>query len=431
MVSSFGFQVPSLTAKAKTRNSKLETGNHPVMSAISTNADQTIKSFSAQSSEVALLLACARARLSSFHQKQIRELVASNCDWDYLIQLADRHGMQALLHWHLNAVCADAIPAAPRQHLRVAFQRISALNILLTHELRKLLTLFAENDVQAAPYKGPALAMQLYGNVALRQFSDLDILVHPRDIKRARDLLLHEGYAQLPPLTESQQAVLLRTQCNLPFTRERNRMIVELHWRVSARRFARPFKTDDFWSRLVTGKLEDFDVKLPAPEDLLLALCIHGSKHLWERLAWISDIAGLIESQPDLNWMELIQRARDTGSERMLFLGLRLATELLDVPLPSEVNTALNRDAVVAVLTSDVVRDLFTPSLTPSGMSGYFLFQLKARRRLRDKLSYLGFAITPTEEDLVRLNLPAPFSFIYYFVRPVRLLVTGGPSHFH
>ncbi len=91
----------------------------------------------------------------------------------------------------------------------MAFQRVSALNILLTHELQKLLALFADNDVRAVPYKGPALALQLYGNVALRQFSDLDILVHPRDVLRARDLLLAEGYAQLPPLTDGQQAVLL------------------------------------------------------------------------------------------------------------------------------------------------------------------------------------------------------------------------------
>ena len=71
-----------------------------------------------------------------------------------------------------------------------------------------------------------------------------------------------------------------------------------------------PSRHDDFWARLVDGELEATKIKLPAPEDLLLALCIHGSKHLWERLAWIADIAGLIESQPSLNWNELVNRAR-------------------------------------------------------------------------------------------------------------------------
>ena len=315
--------------------------------------------------------------------------------------------------------------------MRVAFQRVSALNIFLTHELRRLLSLFAANNITAVPYKGPALALQLYGNVALRQFSDLDIMVHPRDVLRARDLLLAEDYALFPPLTEGQQAVMLRTQCNLPFTRERNRLVVELHWQVSAPHFARPFDTAGFWGRLGDAKLDDVNINLPAPEDLMLALCVHGSKHLWERLAWICDIAGLIESKQDLNWRRLVTQARDTGSERMLFLGLQLAKNLLDAPLPPDVGKIMAADHAVASLANGVERHLFTPELTPSGIRGYFLFQLRARRRLRDKFNYLRFVATPTEEDLVRMKLPAALTFVYYLMRPVRLVVTGGPSHFH
>src|SRR6185503_4231663 len=378
--------------------------------------------------EVDLLLLCARAHLDEQQRQRIRELVSRNLDWNYLLQLADRHGLQPLLHWHLTAVCPNTVPKEPQQNLRVAFQRVSALNILLTHELQKLIALFAENNVTAVPYKGPALALQLFGNVALRQFSDLDLLVHPRDVLRARDLLLRDGYEPLPPLTEGQQALLLRTQCNLPFSREQKRMIVELHWKVSAPSFARPFETEDFWSRLVDGKLETTNIKLPATEDLLLALCIHGSKHLWERVAWIADIGGLLSSKEELNWEQLISRARSTGSERMLLLGLQLAERLLEVSLPDEVKSALKADAKVGLLADDVVRDLFTPGLTPSGISGYFLFQIKARRRLRDKINYLRFTFTPNEEDLVRFKLPSSLSFLYYLVRPVRLVVTGGPS---
>lgn len=377
------------------------------------------------------MLLCSRARLNAEQTTRVQDLLSRDLDWDYLIQLADRHGLQPLLHWHLNAIDSDAIPQGPRQQLRVAFQRVSALNILLTHELQKLLKLFADNDVQAVPYKGPALALQLYGNVALRQFGDLDVLVHPRDVLRARDLLLGEGYAPLPPLTDQQTAVLLRTQCNLPFTRERNRMVVEIHWTVSAPHFARPFATDDFWSRLVNGKLEAMDIKLLAPEDLLLALCIHGSKHLWERLAWICDIAGLIASQPPLDWKSVIDRATATGSERMLFLGLRLAVDVLDAQLPADVNAQLDGDSKVPLLAEGVIRNLFVKSSIPSGVSGYFRFQLKARRRLRDKFNYLRFTFTPTEEDLALLKLPRAFTFVYYLVRPFRMAVGGVPNHFN
>ncbi|MGI8733506.1 MAG: nucleotidyltransferase domain-containing protein [Pyrinomonadaceae bacterium] len=381
--------------------------------------------------EVDLLLTCARARLDAGLKLRVKTLAAKDIDWEYLLRLADRHGLQPLLYWHLNSLCASTVPDPHLQHLRLAFQRVSALNIFLTHELKRLLSLFAQNGIGAVPYKGPALALQLYGNVALRQFSDLDILVQPRDVLRARDLLLGEDYVPFPPLSDGQQAILLRAQCNLPFTRESNRLVVELHWTISAPHFARPFETADLWSRLQDWNLDDLNVKVLAPEDLLLALSVHGSKHLWERLAWICDIAGLIDSHPDLDWKQVIAQARATGSERMLFLGLRLAADLLEAKLPEVVTEALVSDPVVPSLSTQVVRYLFTPDRRTSGMAGYFLFQLRARRRLRDKFNYLRFIVTPTEEDLVRVRLPAPLTFLYYVMRPIRMAVTGGPNHFH
>ncbi|MEP6920866.1 MAG: nucleotidyltransferase family protein [bacterium] len=381
--------------------------------------------------EVELLLVCARVHVDPQQAARLRELIEKGLDWGYLLRLTDRHGLLPLLHWHLNACCADAIQAEHRQYLRTAFQRVSALNIFLTHELQRLLALFATERIEAVPYKGPALAEQLYGNVALRQFSDLDILVSPNDVTRARDLLVAEGYAPLPLLTDRQQAVLFKTQCNLPFTRDNKRLVVELHWTVSAPNFARPFESDAFWGSLEEGQLNGIAIRRPATEHLLLSLCIHGSKHLWERLAWISDIAGLIEQNQNLDWQQLVTRARGTGSERMLSLGLYLAVDLLGAKLPPKIEQVLNSDEMVPALAASVKRFLFTPELTPSGMAGYFRFQLKARRRLRDKIKYLHFAISPTEQDLVQIKLPAPLNFVYYLVRPVRMVLVGGPSHFH
>ena len=113
------------------------------MSAIPQRSHAVTSGSPGQRPEIELLLTCARARLDAAQTERIQDLVSRQFDWDYLLQLADRHGLQPLLHWHLNAECPEAVPELPRQHLRSAFQRVSALNILLTHELKKLLALFA------------------------------------------------------------------------------------------------------------------------------------------------------------------------------------------------------------------------------------------------------------------------------------------------
>jgi hypothetical protein len=90
------------------------------------------------------------------------------------------------LYQSLNTTCPEAVPKANLAQLRNYFHANAQRNLFLTQELLKLLTLFKTNGISAIPYKGPVLAVAVYGNLALRQFGDLDILVHKRDVLRAK-----------------------------------------------------------------------------------------------------------------------------------------------------------------------------------------------------------------------------------------------------
>jgi hypothetical protein len=367
--------------------------------------------------------------MEAWHVARLRQLLDGALDWNFILGFAESHSLIPLLYTHLHARAPEKVPPPVYEKLREQFRRISALNMYLSGELRRLLKLFSAHDIEAVPYKGPALAATAYGSIALRHFGDLDILVRQRDVLRVMKLLVAEGYALHPPLNEVQQALMLRTQCNLPFTRDGRRLIVEIHWRVSARLFSSPLDEDDLWENLHTDTFEGMQINALAPEDLLLSLCVHGAKHLWERLSWITDIAQLIEVHADLNWTSLLERARRTGTERMLLLGLYVAHDLLGARLPEEVEGQLQSDPEIVPLARQIYARLFEGGDDASGMSGYFIFQLKARRRLRDKFNYCRYVISPTEEDLTLISLPAPLAFVYYLLRPLRMLWTGGPSH--
>ncbi|HKP72844.1 MAG TPA: nucleotidyltransferase family protein [Pyrinomonadaceae bacterium] len=379
--------------------------------------------------EIELLVCCARVRLGDGRAARLRQLLfEGTLDWEFILRFAENHSLIPLLYLHLNAQGAEKVPPAVFARLRDQSRKISALNVYLSGELRRLLKLFAAHGIDAIPYKGPALASLAYGSIALRHFGDLDILVRKRDVLRVKELLVAEGYALQPPLNEVQQSMMLRTQCNLPFTRDAHRMIVEIHWEVSARLFSLPLGGESLWRRSRQTTFEGMTVSALAPEDLLLSLCVHGAKHQWERLSWITDIAQLLEVLHDLDWPYLLEHARASGSERMLLLGLFVAHDLLDAPVPARVKEMFEADAEIGLLARQVYAKLFEGERA-GGMSGYFLFQLKARPRLRDKFNYCRYAVSPTEEDLTLLSLPAPLSFIYYLLRPLRMLWTGGPSH--
>lgn len=379
--------------------------------------------------EIELMLCCARARMDAGVVARLRALLDGAFDWDFALRFAESHSLIPLLYFHLHAHAPEKVPPVVYEKLRDQYQRISALNVYLSGELRRLLKLFAAHGIEAIPYKGPALAAKAYGNIALRHFGDLDILVRQRDVLRVMELLVAEGYVLHPPLNGVQQALMLRTQCNLPFTRDGRRLIVEIHWRVSARLFSSPLDEESLWEKIGLDSFEGMTIKTLAPEDLLLSLCVHGAKHLWERLSWIADIAQLLEVYTDLNWPRLLERTRRSGTGRMLLLGLYVARDLLGAKLPAVVEAQFESDTEIAHLAGQIYSRLFAEGSEASGMSGYFLFQLKARRRLRDKFNYCRYVVSPTEEDLTMLSLPAPLSFVYYLLRPLRMLWTGGPSH--
>jgi hypothetical protein len=60
-------------------------------------------------------------------------------------------------------------------------------------QLLQTLELLRESGIQTVPFKGPALAVQAYGDLSLRQYDDLDLLIHEADVPRAYQLLIANG----------------------------------------------------------------------------------------------------------------------------------------------------------------------------------------------------------------------------------------------
>ena len=168
-------------------------------------------------------------------------------------------------------------------------------------------------------------------------------------------------------------------------------------------------------------RLNNAMVKCLSTEDLLLSLCVHGSKHLWERLAWICDVAELVKTRTDLNWSTLLQHAAATKNDRMLFLGLCLANRLLDAPLPSHVKSKTEAEVIVS-LAIKVEKRLFGGfGQPPVSIGQSFKFNWAVRAGWQSRLRYCRLLFQPTDADIGTVALPRPLSFVYYLMRPLGL----------
>lgn len=371
-----------------------------------------------------LILLCARARLDS--ADTIRQIAASDLDWDYVLEAAQRHGVVPLLCTGLHAACRQAVPVL--QELDDRYLRNTQRNLLLVRELLAIVKLLSAKRIPVIPFKGPVLALTAYGNLSLRQIRDLDFIIHPEDATRARGLLLAEGYRLVQAFDPMQEIIHIRSNCE--FTFEKTPVELDIHWQISPRYFNLPFDLPRAWTRLEPVVLSGTSVPSLCPQDLLPVLCAHGARHVWERLEWLCSVSELIRSHPGLNWEVILKEAKEIGAERILLLGLYLAQQLLGTQLPERVTREMQLDPALDGLAARARERLFSPAYDEGIFEGTYVDDLHPRlfrRRKYRMLYYLHLFFTPTVSDTVWLRLPASLTFAYYVLRPVRLLARFVP----
>ena len=328
-----------------------------------------------------------------------------------------------LLYWQLTAISPEAVPDAVADDLETYFRANNLRNLSLTGELLKLLKEFEAHEIPAVPYKGPVLAVFAYGNLALREFGDLDILIRRQDVLRAGELLASLGYRPEHRLTRAQEEAF--TRYGDQFLYYRDSSVVELHWGFASRAFSFLLGAERRWWHLEQISLGGGTVSTFSPEDLLLILCVHGSMHLWGRLQWVCDIAELSHVRREMDWAYLFEQATAMGCRRALLLGLVLADVLLGASLPGEALSRLQTDPATMILVEDVRARLFREGVGSEEGFEDSLFQpfhLKVMERLRDKVRYcVRQATVPSLQDFELLPLPVPFIPAYRILRPVRL----------
>jgi hypothetical protein len=352
---------------------------------------------------------------------QLRSLAGRDLDWDYLIAVAYAHGLLPLLHKHLTGTAADLVPAQVLSRLKRESVANSQNVLHLTGKQLRVYKLFKENNVPVALFKGPLLAQMAYGEMSLRQAGDIDLLINRGDFTQARLLLESLGYEMTPRLTPAQLSSHLSNHCEIQFMRDEWLTVVDLHWDLAPRSFVFGVKPDDVMSRLQSVSLAGTIVETFGAEDLVLYQAMHGAKHLWRRLEWISCLAESLRATRTINWDTLVDRAAKAHATRILALGLRLVEEFSDAPVPSEVFASVDVDKTMQRMATQIRAQLFT-TFGPAESTETNLYNLRIMDRKRDALvSALRSIFIPTLPDWQSLALPASLHSLYYAYRPLRL----------
>jgi len=297
-------------------------------------------------------------------------------------------------------------------------------NMAMTSTLTKIVSKFKETDIHILHLKGPILSQKLYNDISSRQFGDLDILIKKNDLKEVLEYLKESHYNPEIVLKKDTKQVFFNAVNVLGFYNDSSKTRIEVHWELLSKNYAIYDDVSPLWKELSTVYINKNSFQTLNEEHTLLYLCVHGSKHLFERLLWVCDIDRTIRTQRKIQWGNLQKEAERLGVMRILLIGLSLTNTLLETPLAKEIEKEILKDIHVKKIVDIIIQlNLYEGSQKNKSYQTFILLY-RMREKQIDKLRFLWYALVAIKfDDFKMLQLPSYLIFFYPILRLFRLML--------
>lgn len=255
----------------------------------------------------------------------------------------------AAIVWNGLDLARSTLPPEVDSELRSTAFKDTRQIFKLIAEAASIQAIFKTAGLEMMVVKGPPLSLQAFGAISMRQCRDIDILVKPADIMKARKLLLAAGYRQNFPENihdEKELQFWLDLKKDLAFDCPSGTLL-ELHSRLQRN----PHLFDEEALEHQTVRLAPkVAVEALSGDDLLVYLCLHGGTHHWERMKWLADVAALLENDPTR--LERLCEYAQTGRAKVAVgLALLLCNRVFETNVPPRTILALRRSWRLRILS--------------------------------------------------------------------------------
>jgi Uncharacterised nucleotidyltransferase len=279
-------------------------------------------------------------------------------DWSRFLRLVRFHRVEGLA-WNYISSSDGSAPDAVRRALSEAAIRIAAQNLQTSAECRAIHEIFDAAQVPLLFLKGLTVGVLAYGNPALKDGIDIDLLIDPADLGKAADLLRGRGYRLIIPRQSPDDRVLHawhRSSKESVWAKDSPPLMIDLHTRAADNRRLIPgidVHSPRQWVDIGQGiRLTTF-----ADDELFAYLAVHGASSAWFRLKWISDFAALLQGGSGDEFDRLYRRSQELGAGRAAGQALLLADRLFGVlQASSALRVELARDAATRRLYRAALR---------------------------------------------------------------------------
>jgi hypothetical protein len=311
------------------------------------------------SPEDSLILLCCCVNPKEKELKQIENTVTDRLNWEYIYKLASLHGVSNLVFKNLEKCGNKAfIPSRILTKLEKEYHKTAFINRLLTREYDSILRVYNKNNIKIMPLKGIAFCKQLYNNIGLRPFTDIDILVEKNDLDNSEKLLKDMSYRKKNEYSYKNK----RPFHSIYWRKEGSFFIfLELHWDIDYSDSPFGIKIADVWSRAEVTRNRDRSFYMPSLEDNIILNSFHivrgvNFDHARLPLKNFCDLSEIIKRDFNkINWQLLTERSKKYKIIRPVFLVLFLLQKLFHVSIPETIGNEIGRTGLKEEMAQTVI----------------------------------------------------------------------------
>jgi len=347
-------------------------------------------------------------------KRSLEEAASSGMDAETAFALVEHHRVFAIAIAVLEATGMQAILGNRFEDLRRISNSVRKESLVLSLRGEQARRAIEQAGVRCLDFKGgPNLSRKLYGDLALRHCKDVDLMVRPAALEVAIEALRADGwnldFSTVWLSTPHHRALSRYILCDFPFTDSRTGCQVELHVRFE--QIPNPGLDAIWWEAMSAATNSELS------EAEFLFLVFHGTKHLWNRMKWLGDIAAILDDHPSM-----IERCApligELHMENMFAPLAVLLRDLYDLELPgSTVPDARGRsqaascilalqrkelssltaveEAIDGLRMSKFRRTLFGPRVSFARRTSYHLFSLFVRFKDIVAMGAIPWALLP------------------------------------
>lgn len=265
----------------------------------------------------------------AIHGKTYNKTIDTSIDWEELYVEAQTQGVATFL---FPLILLLEKSCQPNEDIMTRWKNITIrsgiIQIHYMNSVGSVLQKFHDIGILIIVMKG-LLLRNLYPQPELRSMSDVDILVREEDIEKAKSLLISIGYTY----NDDHDPKEIRFY-------SKNNILIELHWRLTVPGYIE--KSDIFeksiWKNAKDFSLMGIPVKVLAPDDFIIHLCLHMIFHLSNSgfgLRMLCDLVLLVEAERNsVDWVEFNDKIKLIDIKKFIQAIFIVCNRLFNMELP-------------------------------------------------------------------------------------------------